>query len=175
MKKIMILLFAILITFSLMACNKDVENIPSNFTESDVSHHEQPTINPSETESTDLHDMTEPLDNDKISYLCQLNESGNGNFIFYYVSDQLVQVEYVAYIKGTPEEIEAKHTVNKYTGVFMVDKTDYYLFEIDMEQDGLQYLKDNFEMFKNLNDTSWNYVKGIMIDFDYSCSANTLN
>lgn len=109
------------------------------------------------------------------SYLCSIHESGNGNFTFHYVSDKLVKVEYVAYIKGVPEEIEAKNKLSEYTGVEMVDKTDHYLFEIDMEQDGLKYLKDNFEIFKDLNDTSWKCVEEIMIDSGYSCRDNTLN
>lgn len=175
MKKILFLLLAIIMTFFFVACNKEVENISPNITEPDVSYQEQPTINPSETGSTDLPDTAEPTDNDERSYLCSINESGNGNFIFHYVSDELVKVEYVAYIKGMPEEIEVKNTVSEYIGVLMVDKTDYYLFEIDMEQDGLKYLKDNFEMFKNLSDTSWSFVEEIMIDFGYSCSENTLN
>lgn len=138
-------------------------------------------------QSTDLSGTTESTnssaseyastisDSDERSYLCSIHENGHRSFIFHYVSDKLVKVEYIAYIKGVPEEVEAQNIVSEYSGVVMADKTDHYLFEIDMEQDGLKYLKDNFEMFKDLNDTSWSFVEKILIDFGYSCRENTLN
>lgn len=164
MKKILVLTFVMIMILSLASCAKNEDVLSSNSVEQNISQQE---LKQSELEATDT---TEPINR---SYNCSINENGHGNFLFYYEAEELVKVEFIAFIKGTPDEIEAKEKISGYAGVTMIDKADYILFEIDIAQDGLQYLQDNFEMFKELSDVSWNSIEEIMSNNGYVCSERT--